>query len=219
MTEQRNPIWDPHGSPRAPWDVRRPQPAVQALVEAGGFSGRVLDVGCGYGENALCIAASGLHVTGYDLDREALDWAEEQASRRGLWDRTKFLRFDARRLINLGGTTPYETVLDSLVFHSYKSPARRARHVAGLGTVLAPGGRLHVLCYSDQHVGPPDPPHTVSLAAIQEAFADGWTVDEVRETTSISNLAPDGVASWLVTCSRSSGSTGSSRSIPDREES
>ncbi|MEY9860631.1 SAM-dependent methyltransferase [Catenulispora sp. GAS73] len=173
----------------------------------------MLDVGCGYGENALCIAASGLHVTGYDLDRAALDWAEGQAAKRGLGNRTRFLHFDARKLIDLGGGTTYDTVLDSLVFHAYQSPARRARHVAGLGTVLAPGGRLHLLCYSDQHVGPPDPPHTVSLAAIREAFTDGWTVDEVRETTSISNLAPDGVASWLVTCSRSTSST------RDREES
>ena len=193
---------DPHGSSRAPWDVRRPQPAIQALVEAGGFSGRVLDVGCGYGENALCIAASGLHVTGYDLDQEALDRAAEQAAERGLADRTRFLRFNARNLIDLGGDTTYDTVLDSLVFHGYQDPARRDLHVAGLATVLAPGGRLHLLCYSDQHVGPPDPPHTISLAAIREAFADGWTVDEVRETTTVSNLAPDGITSWLVTCSR-----------------
>ncbi|MEZ0115521.1 SAM-dependent methyltransferase [Catenulispora sp. EB89] len=216
MTEQRNPMGDPHGSPRAPWDVRRPQPAIQALVEAGGFSGRVLDVGCGYGENALFIAASGLHVTGYDLDREALDWAAEQAAERGLADRIRFLPFDARKLIGLGGGTTYDTVLDSLVFHSYGNAASRARHVAGLGTVLAPGGRLHLLCYSDRHVGPPDPPHTISLAAIREAFADGWAVDEVRETTSISNLAPDGVASWLVTCSRAAGSADFT---PNQEES
>jgi SAM-dependent methyltransferase len=187
---------------------------VQALVEAGGFTGLVLDVGSGYGENALCIAASGLNVVGYELDREAVDWAKEQSRKRGLEKRARFLRFDIRKLINLGGSTVYDTVLDSLVFHSYQSPARRARHVAGLGTVLAPGGRLHLLCYSDRHVGPPDPPHTVSLADITEAFADGWSVDEVRETTSISNLAPDGVASWLVTCSRSA-----TRSTGDREES
>ena len=190
---------------RAPWDVGRPQPSIQALVEAGGFTGQVLDVGSGYGENALCIAAAGLHVTGFEKDQEALDWSIEEAMRRGLQKQTRFVRFDLRELLSLRGSTVYDTVLDSLVFHAYRDPERRSQHVAGLRALTGPGGRLHLLCYSDQHVGPPDPPHTVSLAEITEAFADGWTVEEARETTTISNLAPNGVTSWLVTLIRDRG--------------
>jgi cyclopropane fatty-acyl-phospholipid synthase-like methyltransferase len=182
-----------------PWDVGRPQPAIRALVTSGGFTGRVLDVGCGYGENALLIAASGLSVTGLDLDAEGLRRAVEQARERRLDGRASFLRFDVRKLAGLGET--FDSVLDSLVFHSFEGQARQD-YVAGLFSVLPPGGRLHVLCYSDQHAGPPNPPHRVSLADIHDAFTDGWTVDEVRETTCISNLAPDGIASWLVTCTR-----------------
>jgi SAM-dependent methyltransferase len=182
-----------------PWDVRRPQPAVQALVEAGGFSGRVLDVGCGFGENALLIAASGPSVTGIDVDAAGLRRAAELARERSLASRTRFLSFDARRLADLG--EQFDTVLDSLVFHSFEGRARR-EYVAGLRAVLRPGGRLHVLCYSDQHTGPPNPPHRISRAAIDEAFADGWSVDEVCETTALSNLAPDGITAWIFTCTR-----------------
>lgn len=182
-----------------PWDVRQPQPAVRSLVEAGLFAGRVLDVGCGYGENALLIAASGLTVTGADRDAEGLRRATEQSQERSLEDRTRFLRFDVRKLAEFGEA--FDTVLDSLVFHSFQGLERR-EYVAGLRSVTRPGGRLYVLCYSDLHVGPPDPPHKTSRAVITEAFAEGWNVDEIRAAMSISNLAPDGVTSWLVTCTR-----------------
>lgn len=184
---------------RSPWDVGQPQPAVRRLVEKGVVTGQVLDVGCGYGENALLIAAAGLSVTGIDLDAEGLQRAAEQARERSLGGRTRFVRFDVRELT--GFSEVFDTVLDSLVFHSFEGPARR-KYVAGLRSVTRPGGRLHVLCYSDRHVGPPSPPHKVSRADINEAFAEGWSVDEVCATTSISNLAPDGITSWLVTCTR-----------------
>lgn len=182
-----------------PWDVHRPQPAVRTLAEAGGFAGRVLDVGCGFGENALLIAASGLPVTGIDRDPEALRRAERDARERSLDALTRFVRFDALDLADFGEL--FDTVLDSLVFHAFEGEARE-RYVTGLRSVLRPGGRLHVLCYSDRHVGPPTPPHLISRADLLEAFADGWSVQEIREATSVSTLAPDGVTSWLVTCIR-----------------
>lgn len=188
--------------PPAPWDVRQPQPAVRALVEAGAFTGRVLDAGCGYGENALLIAASGLSVTGIDLDTESLRRAVERAREQSLDHRARFVRFDVRRLATFGER--FDTVLDSLVFHAFEGRARQ-EYVAGLHTVLRPGGRLHVLCYSDQHVGPPNPPHKISRAAIDEAFADGWSVDEVGEARAVSNPAPDGVTAWIFTCTRHRG--------------
>ena len=150
-----------------PWDVHQPQPAVRRLVEDGLFTGRVLDVGCGYGENALLIAASGLSVTGVDLDAEGLRRAVEQSRERSLGGRTRFVSFDVRQLASFSEV--FDTALDSLVFHSFEGQARR-EYVAGLRSVTRPGGRLHVLCYSDRHIGPPSPPHKISRADIDEAF-------------------------------------------------
>jgi tellurite resistance protein TehB len=55
--------WDAsyHDGP-APWDVGHPQPAIARLASKGGFSGTVLDAGCGTGENALYLSSLGLSV-------------------------------------------------------------------------------------------------------------------------------------------------------------
>ena len=76
--------WDAsyHDGP-APWDVGGPQPAVVRTVAAGGFVGMVLDAGCGSGENALHIAASGLTVLGVDVAETALERARTKAGERG----------------------------------------------------------------------------------------------------------------------------------------
>lgn len=39
-----------------PWEIHRPQKAVRELARVGGLRGRVLEVGCGIGDNALFIA-------------------------------------------------------------------------------------------------------------------------------------------------------------------
>ena len=60
--------WDAsyHDGP-APWDIGQPQPAVVRLASAGGFTGAVLDAGCGTGENALHVASLGWPVLGVDV--------------------------------------------------------------------------------------------------------------------------------------------------------
>src|SRR5216684_2960381 len=63
------------GSP--PWDIGRPQPAFLELAEAGGFTGRVLDAGCGTGEHTLMAAARGLDATGIDASAIAIAMAED----------------------------------------------------------------------------------------------------------------------------------------------
>jgi hypothetical protein len=50
--------WDAsyHDGP-APWDVGGPQLAIVRLASEGGFTGTVLDAGCGTGENAVHVAS------------------------------------------------------------------------------------------------------------------------------------------------------------------
>src|SRR5580693_3382938 len=58
MTEQAHPEWDASytADTPAPWDIGRPQPAFVRLADEGRLTGRLLDAGCGTGENALLAA-------------------------------------------------------------------------------------------------------------------------------------------------------------------
>ncbi|HEX6468189.1 MAG TPA: class I SAM-dependent methyltransferase [Streptosporangiaceae bacterium] len=181
---------------RPPWDIDRPQPAFQALAEAGALRGRVLDAGCGTGEHALMAAAAGLPATGIDLAATALRTAERKARGRGL--AARFIRHDARRLAELQET--FDTVLDCGLFHIFKGDDRAA-YVAGLRSVLPAGGRYFMLAFSDRQPNQWQR-HHVSYGDITAAFAGGWRLDAVEPAAIHTTLGPDGIPAWLATATK-----------------
>jgi 2-polyprenyl-3-methyl-5-hydroxy-6-metoxy-1,4-benzoquinol methylase len=59
---------------------------------AGDLAGlRILDVGCGEGENSLLLASLGAKVTGIDISPAAIELARERARLSGLSDSTEFI--------------------------------------------------------------------------------------------------------------------------------
>ncbi|MCI0351506.1 MAG: class I SAM-dependent methyltransferase [Acidobacteriales bacterium] len=93
--------WDVsyHDGP-PPWDIGPPQPAIVRLASAGGFTGAVLDAGCGTGENALHLASLGLPVLGFDVAETALAIARKKAAERGI--KVEFAAADALHLERFG---------------------------------------------------------------------------------------------------------------------
>ena len=66
---------------RVPWANLAPRPLTQAWVAAHAkeISGlKVLDVGCGLGDNAECFAAAGAQVTAFDFVGDAVRWAKQR---------------------------------------------------------------------------------------------------------------------------------------------
>jgi SAM-dependent methyltransferase len=186
---------DLYASP-PPWDIGRPQPALVALADAGAFRGRVLDVGCGTGEHVLLCAGRGLDATGVDLAANALRVAEVKARDRGL--EARFLLQDARHLVELGES--FDTVIDCGLFHIFADDDR-ARFVHSLRSVLPPGGRYFMLCFSDQQPGTWGP-HRLTRDEITTAFAQGWRVDSIDPATIEVTIDPDGIRAWLVALTR-----------------
>jgi cyclopropane fatty-acyl-phospholipid synthase-like methyltransferase len=182
---------------RPPWDIGRPQRAFSALAEAGAIRGRVLDIGCGTGEHAIMAAGLGLDATGVDLAANALHTAEDKARDRG---RTvRFLRYDARRLADLGES--FDTVLDCGLFHIFDGDDRAA-YVDGLRSVLPPGGRYFMLGFSDRQQGEWGRVHKLRRDEIEAAFADGWRVDSIEPSTIDITTDSDGIRAWLVALTR-----------------
>ncbi len=120
-----------------PWEIGGPQPAFVALADLGAIHGRVLDVGCGTGENALMLADRGFDVPGIDAAPTAFGLAKGKAAERGI--NIRFVVWNALDFESFGDQ--FNTVIDSALFHVFDDE-RRARYVEGLATILRPGGRL-----------------------------------------------------------------------------
>jgi cyclopropane fatty-acyl-phospholipid synthase-like methyltransferase len=134
----------------------------------------VLDAGCGTGEVALFFAARGHRVTGIDFVEEAIRRAWVKAAERGL--SVEFLLKDALTLGEWGER--FATIIDSGLFHVFSDDDRR-RYVDGLWTALVRGGRLYLLCFSDEEPGT-EGPRRVSRRELYDAFADGWEVESIQ---------------------------------------
>ncbi len=181
---------------RPPWDVGV-QPAILRLAGEGAFAGAVLDAGCGTGENALHVAALGLHVLGVDVAETAVAIARKKAAGRGV--EADFVVADALRLDRLGRL--FETVLDCGLFHTFDGDERRD-YVAGLSTVTGRGGNLYVLCFSDD--GRETGPHPVSEEELRTAFhrSGGWSVASVSPDRIQTTFNPQGAPAWLARIER-----------------
>jgi cyclopropane fatty-acyl-phospholipid synthase-like methyltransferase len=189
-----------------PWDIPGPQPAIVALEEAGAIVGSVLDAGCGTGENALYLASRGHEVWGVDYVPIAVERAMKKAQQRGL--PARFQVADALQLAGLG--RQFDAVIDCGLFHTF-SDEERPRYVAALAEVLRPGGRYHVLCFSDEEP-PGEGPRRVTQAELRDAFRDGWAVETIRASRFQTvdgpgqpRFSPGGPKAWLATIARAAG--------------
>jgi SAM-dependent methyltransferase len=155
-----------------PWDIGRPQQAFLDVADR--ITGSILDVGCGTGENALFFAGRGHKVTGIDFLEGPIQRAKRKAAERGL--SATFLVMNALALKDLPEV--FDSVIDSGLFHVFSDDARR-QYVEGLASVLRPGGRLFLLCFSDEEPGTQGP-RRVSKKELHDAFAQGWAIESIE---------------------------------------
>src|SRR3954468_22889054 len=160
------------GQPR--WEIGRPQKALLDVADR--ITGAVLVAGCGTGENALFVASRGQKVTGIDFLAEPITLAKQKAANRGLT--TTFLVMDTLALKELPEV--FDSAIDSGLFHVFSDDDRR-RYVEGLASVLRPGGRLFLLCTSDDEPGEQGP-RRVSRKEIEDAFDLGRKAESIGPT-------------------------------------
>jgi cyclopropane fatty-acyl-phospholipid synthase-like methyltransferase len=159
---------------QAPWDIGKPQQPFIGAADR--ITGSVFDAGCGTGDTVLFLAGRGCTVTGIDFLDVPIQRAKQKAAARGV--RATFLVKDA---LTLGGWSErFDNVIDSGLFHVF-SDEDRGRYVDGLGTVLRPGGRLFLLCFSDEEPGTQGP-RRVSQQELRDAFAEGWHIESIKPT-------------------------------------
>lgn len=179
-----------------PWDIGRPQKEFIRLAEEGEISGKVLDAGCGTGENALYLAGLGFEVWGIDAAPSAIKKAKGKAKERGIT--VNFLVCDALKLQSL--QNKFDTIIDCGLFHVF-SDEERPIFAASLSSELSPGGKYIMLCFSEHEPGSYGP-RRITQAEISTTFSKGWKINYIREAELETTLGPDSVKAWLSSITR-----------------
>ncbi len=188
-----HPSWNSvyEGSP--PWDIGGPQPEFVRLADAGKLQGKVLDVGCGTGEQVILAAMHGAEAMGVDIAELAIERARAKAERRGI--SAVFQVADVLQLAQLG--RQFDVITDSGVFHVFDDEQRPV-YVNSLRSALRPGGMYYMMCFSDREPGDWGP-RRVSRAELMAAFADGWSIGSIEPVKFTVAMDPNRAEAWLAT--------------------
>ena len=175
-----------------PWEIDRPQAFVRELFEQGVFQGRILDVGCGTGENAILLTQHGLHVDAFDMVPKAIEAAKTKSSKHGL--KINFFVQDVLKLPP--PEISYDVVLDSGVFHVFSDENRKV-YEARIHEQLKPGGTLIIVCFSEHQPGT-DGPRRVTQQELHTVFDPRWECLSIRPTIYETTVHDGGGAkAWL----------------------
>jgi len=143
---------------RVPWANLAPHPLTKAWVmdHARELSGlRVLDVGCGLGDNAECFAEAGARITAFDLVGEAIAWAQQRfpESKVAYQQADLFALPDAWR-------QGFDLIHECYTLQALTTELI-PKALSALKSAMAPGGRLLVIARArgeaDEIKGPPWP--------------------------------------------------------------
>lgn len=190
--------WNGHyASGQTPWDSGEPDPHLVALVESGELApGRLLEIGCGTGTNALWLAQRGFEVTAFDLAPLAIERARAKQPAGGS---ARFLVHDVLAAPAPGG--PYDLVFDRGVFHVFDEAAVRARFAERVAEALRIGGRWLSLAGSTEgparDTGPPRRSALDLVTAVEPSLA----IVSLRSTEFADDL-PSTVLVWVLLARR-----------------
>jgi SAM-dependent methyltransferase len=186
------PHWDQrYEHSDVPWDTGVPDNHLMAFVDSKAIApGRVLEIGCGTGTNAIWLASRGFEVLGIDISARAIAAAE--AKLRGESVRFQVLDFfDAA----LAGT--FEFVFDRGVLHLYDEMAGRAKFAGRVAELLGPGGVWLSLVGCTE--GPPrdhGPPRRSALDLVT-AIEPVLAIHELRAAEFQANI-PTPATAWVL---------------------
>ncbi|OCA81574.1 methyltransferase [Bacillus sp. FJAT-27225] len=104
--------------------------------------GRVLELGCGPGRNAIYFAEKGCTVDAVDLSKEALEWAKERAEEKNLE-----INFIMENIFDLHAEEgSYDIIYDSGCFH-HIPPHRRMSYINLINKALKADGLFAITCF------------------------------------------------------------------------
>jgi ubiquinone/menaquinone biosynthesis C-methylase UbiE len=192
--------WEDAYKTTPPWDVGRPQPAFVELVQVEELNkGRVLDIGCGTGENAIYLADNGFSVIGVDLSGRAIAVAREKIAERRL-----DVDFRVGNALSLGfKDDSFDYVIDSGLFHTFADNDRPV-YVREMARVLVPRGRYFMLCFSEKEPTSWGGPRRITRQEIETAFTPLFRINYIRDSLFATRIHNNGGKAYLTSAIRKS---------------
>ncbi len=191
-------FWNDAYKTRPPWDIGHPQPALIRLVHARELKqGRILDVGCGTGENALFLAQNGFSVTGVDVAGDALQAARTKSAERSL--KAEFQLANALSLDCESGY--FDNVIDSGLFHTF-SDEDRPVFAAEMARVLTRGGNYFMLCFSEKEPTGWGGPRRVTKREVEGTFSPLFHINYIREEFFATRIHDNGGHAYLTSATK-----------------
>ncbi len=176
---EQQPDWNQrYIESNTPWDSGRPSSELQRVLDEFQLpAGRVLELGCGTGTNAIYLATRGFEVTAVDISEEAVGRARQKATEASV--AVDFHCADATQLPELG--EPFPFVFDRGVYHVLRRNALQP-FLNTLARVSAVGGHYLTLAGNAndrerQEEGPP----RVSAADLCAELAPLFDLVQLRE--------------------------------------
>lgn len=146
LLREPNQFWNNFYSDRqkaVPFFVNSPDENLVNYFESELFqNGRVLELGCGPGRNAIYFAKKGCSVDAVDLSIESLKWAKERAIENNV--SINFVHANIFELDIEEGS--YDIVYDSGCFH-HIAPHRRICYIDLIKKALKPNGYFAMTCF------------------------------------------------------------------------
>lgn len=111
--------------------------------------GKILDIGCGTGRNAIYLAKYGFSVEAIDFSVASIAWAKENAK----IEDTR-VNFICDSIFNYTvASDNYDYIYDSGCLHHIK-PHRRSQYLEHISGLLKPGGYFGLTCFNPNGAAP-----------------------------------------------------------------
>jgi SAM-dependent methyltransferase len=148
-----------------PWDVNQPDfNLIEVVTEKPILGCKVLDIGCGTGDNSIWLAQKGFQVIGTDTSDIALEKAKEKASKDNVECDFVLVDFLKNRIEG----APFGFVFDRGCFHSFNSEEDRRRFAQNVATHLEEAGLwLTIVGNADENRQGPSPPQLTALDIVK----------------------------------------------------
>ena len=166
-------IWDKiYQEGKTPWDLRRAEPYLVNLTIP---PCRMLDIGCGPGNESISMAKKGFDVTGIDISHAAIKQANDSAHAENVnihFIRSNFLEFETNK--------SFDFALDRACFHFFDEKERN-QYIEKIAKLLRSGGTFLLFVSSDQET--PKGPFQFSESDIRQLFSAYFTITKIELVT------------------------------------